>query len=176
MSYNEPDNNRGGTGPTTRVQPPQAAAILQDAIRGYMQMRMLPDMFPTLPHEAARYWLSHQEPQRYNEKPEFIFKGGSEPGAGHWQTPFINRVLHNLQIFVNLKSPQQAFVIQCIGAGYPWRGDDIEFYKEVIKNTDLQTEYIKEHGLAADGRMPLAYTKGILTAASELSKKMAAPQ
>jgi hypothetical protein len=166
------DKPRGDTGPTTRTPPPRAEGALQEVIRGNMNAnKHHPTMMSNSPHDAALFWLRHQEPEKPSDRPEWIWKSGSDAG-GSWNTPHIDRVVETLHKFLGLSSPQQVFVIEKIEAGYPYRGDSIEFYLEVIKQTDIQAEYVKKHGRDADGLLPREYTGEILKAAHRLAMQM----
>jgi hypothetical protein len=169
MSYDEP---RGDTGPTTRTPPPQPEGALQEVIRGNMKAnKRHPTMMPNSPHEAALFWMRHQESESQRDRPEWIWKHGSDAG-GSWNTPYNDRVVETLHKFLGLSAPHQEYVIQQVKAGYPYRGDSIQFYIEVCKQTDIQAEYVKEHGRDPDGLLPREYTGAIMKAAIRLSMKM----
>jgi hypothetical protein len=163
------------TGPTTRTPPPQPEGALQDVIRGNMKAnKHHPTMMPNSPHDAALFWMRHQESESQRDRPEWIWKHGSDAG-GSWNTPYIDRVVETLHKFLGLSATHQAFVIEKVEAGYPYRGDNIKFYLDVIKNTDIQKKMLAEHGLE-DGLLPRAYTTEILRAAHRLAKQMVVPQ
>ena len=106
------------------------------------------------------------------EKPEWISKSTpTNPNAGGWQTPYIDRVLYTLRKFLTLIPNDQAFVADMIRAGYPWRGDDLPFYREVIKNTDIMHGHVDKHGRTADGLLPEEYTAMILKEVGKLAAK-----
>ena len=164
--------DRQNTGPTTRTPPPRAEAALQEIIRRYTKAgKRIPSVFPHSIHEAALYWMRHQEPESQRDRPEWIWKTGSDAG-GEWLTPYVDRVVETLHKFLGLPPAQQEFVIQNINAGYPYRGDSIKFYQEVIKQTKIRDEHVKQHGRGADGLLPRAYTAEITKAARQLVAKI----
>jgi hypothetical protein len=167
--YDAPRNN---TGPTTKTPPPAPEGALVDVLAGLRQAGgKFPPMFPGDRLDAALYWMRHQEPESQRDRPEWIWKSGTDAG-GQWNTPYNDRVVETLHKFLGLSQPQQVFVIENIERGYPYRGDSIEFYLEVIKQTDIQAEYVKKHGRDADGLLPREYTGEILKAAHRLAMQM----
>lgn len=162
--FNRPSTEKAAN----RPPPPKLDSILRDAFHNHKGH--WPRMIPREPFEAADYWASMNEPAKERERPEWISKSTPhDQHAGGWQTPYIDRVLLTLRIFLTLKPNDQAFVAEIIRAGYPWRGDDLAFYRDVIKNTDIMRGYIDEHGRAADGLLPQEYTAMILKEVRKLA-------
>jgi hypothetical protein len=86
---------------------------------------------------AAAWWLDHQEPQGRNETPQLEH---DKKGAPHWKVPFIERVAATWLTFLAFSEPQKAFVVQHIESGIPYRGDDMKFYQEVVKESAKMLE------------------------------------
>ena len=134
-----------------------------------------PRMFPRDHFEAADLWEALQEPPKDRDRPVWIGQGTkTDPTAGYWETPYIDRLRHNLRIFLSFNPADQDFIVEMIRAGYPWRGDDLDFYREVIKNTDIMHGYVDKHGRTADGLLPEEYTKMILKEVDKLAASWAA--
>lgn len=107
---------------------PTPESVLEKILK---RRRHKPKMFPSDPFQAARYWMAHQEqPKDWKENAEQITKDGK--GVG-WNTPYHDRLAVNLRIFFRLKYIHQCYVIENTEAGIPWRGDDIDFYTEVVR-------------------------------------------
>jgi hypothetical protein len=166
------DKPRGDTGPTTRTPPPLAEGALVDVLAGLRQAgKSFPPMFPNDRLDAALFWIKHQEPERPADRPEWIWKSNSEAG-GSWNTPHVDRVVETLHKFLSLQPAQQYHVIEKIKAGYPYRGDSMEFYLEVIRQSEIRDEYIEKHGLDDNGLLPVEYTGEIMKAAHRLAMQM----
>ena len=114
--------------PVTDTPPPPAEAALVSLLTGY-----IPDFMPMRPAEAARFWLQRQEPQTFSEAPTFQT---DKDGNGSWKCPFNDRVSFTLAKFLAMSKAAQLFIIDHTEQGYPWRGDEISFYKSVITETD----------------------------------------
>ena len=163
-NFNEPE------GPTTsnRPPPPKLDSLLRDVFHNHKGQ--WPRLIPREPFEAADAWVRLQEQPTPLDQPQWISKGTpNDPYAGGWQVPYADRLVNNLRIFLSLAPNDQEFVISKIKAGYPWRGDSMEFYRDVIKNTDIMRGYIDEHGRASDGLLPQEYTTMILKEVRKLA-------
>jgi hypothetical protein len=98
--------------------------------------------------EAARWWLAHQESCSHNETPVV---GYDSKGNQHWTTPYIERVVASWRKFLSLSEVEKAFVIDRIGNGIPYRGDDIEFYKEVCRQQEIMDKDPEAYKRSARG-------------------------
>ncbi|MCP4186024.1 MAG: hypothetical protein GY763_00310 [Gammaproteobacteria bacterium] len=164
-NFNTPDEKET---PATRPPPPKLDFVLRDVLHNHKGQ--WPRMMPREPFAAADYWTSMQEPPKERERPEWLSKSTpSDPHAGGWQTPYIDRVHHNLRKFLTLTPNDQGFVIDNIQAGYPWCGDNMDFYCEVIKSTGVMREFVSNHGKAPDGLLPKEYTAAILKQVQKLA-------
>lgn len=87
---------------------------------------------PDKPLDAARWWLTKQEPPVEGlERPEREHnKRGDFTG---WRTPYHDRVAGNFRIFLSLSETEKAFIIHHVDQGIPWRGDPMPFYKNIIE-------------------------------------------
>ena len=168
--YEKPDFNDQPT--FVRPPPPQAQEYLIAAFKKYGT----PKGFPNQHLSAANLWLSMQEGIRENERPEW--QDGSKATPGHWKTPFIDRVLTSLSKFQQLSYEQQLYVSNGIKSGYPYRGDSIQMYKEIIKNTDIMREMVAKYGRTTGGdipnQLPHEYTSMVGEAMREQISKMVA--
>ena len=94
-----------------------------------------PKMFPSDAFQAARYWIAHQEqPNERVEAAEPVTVNGKVVG---WRTPYHDRLIATLRTFLRMKNIYQLHVIENVEDGIPWRGDQPDFYSEVIKQTQL---------------------------------------
>jgi len=158
MSYDKPEGNAEKF---TKPAPPKLDVELQQVLHRHKGRH--PRMFPANNFEASDLWISMQEPAKERDRPEWISQSTkAEPNLGSWSCPYIERVRYNLRIFLALSGKDQDFVAEMIRAGYPWRGDQLDFYREVIKNTDIMHGYVDKHGRDADGLLPKEYTTMIL--------------
>jgi len=90
-----------------------------------------PKMFPGTVREAAQYWIEHQEtPDDYKEGVTKIIKNGELIG---YETPYHDRLERTLRKFLTLSPLHQAFVIDSVDKGVPWRGDEIHIYTNIVK-------------------------------------------
>jgi len=169
--YDKPDFNDQQT--FVRPPPPEVREYLVDALKKYGT----PKGFPHQHLSAANVWLSLQEEMRENERPHW--QDGSKVAPGHWKVPFIDRVLTALFQFQQLGDAQQLHVVDYIKRGYPYRGDSLEMYREVIKNTDIMNEMIAKHGRTTSGdipnQLPYEYTSMVGKAMREQISKMISP-
>lgn len=129
---------------TDQIRPPQVIDVLADICQ---HARRKPVMFPSDPRAAASYWINHQEPPNEStERPRQI----KQKDKVFWQTPYHDRLAANLRTFLQFKKIHQLFVIEAIERGIPWRGDSVEFFADIIRETDKmlanKDEYI-ENGL-----------------------------
>lgn len=104
----------------------------------------VPKMFPTDKFQAARFWMAHQEQpeDRDDDAAVPITVNGKIVG---WRTPYHDRLCVRLRTFLRLKSIQQVHIIENIDNGVPWRGDSIEFYLQVIKESEIMKKNPKEY-------------------------------
>ena len=130
-NYNAPDDRETAI---NRPPPPRLDSELRDALHNHKGH--WPKMLPKEPFQAADYWASMNEPPHERERVEWLSRSTpNDPNAGGWQTPYIDRVLLTLRIFLNLTPNDQEFVINNIRAGIPWRGDDLDMYRSIIVET-----------------------------------------
>ena len=154
----------------SRPPPQKLDSALRDVLHNHKGQ--WPRMLPREPFEAADLWVSLQEHSTSLEQPTWVSRATlKEPYAGGWQMPYTDRLVNNLRIFLALAPNDQDFVVAKIREGYPWRGDNMEFYCEIIKNTDIMREHIEEHGLAHDGLLPPEYTTMVLGQVKKLAAK-----
>ena len=165
------DSRQYNDSPATRVPPPLAEGVLQDMLRRARKMHKYPKSLPYDIHEAALRWLRLQEPERPKERPEWIWKHGTDAG-GSWNVPYVDRVANTLSVFMKMKHAQQEFIIENTEAGYPWRGDSIAFYKEVIEQYKIRDGYIEKYGLVCTALLPPEYTLMVMRAARSLARQM----
>lgn len=93
------------------------------------------DVIPPRPVDAAHWWIAHQEPA--NEKTERVEQVTTRAGETGWRTPYIDRVSYTAKVFLSLDAPHQAFVIDKIERGIPWRGDDIRMFLMICEQHEL---------------------------------------
>lgn len=111
------------------TEPPKVVDILAREFTGKGS-----DLIPGKPFEAAHWWINHQEPaHEWRERMEPITINGDPVG---WKTPYIDRLVSTARIFLRAPPAVQMFIINQVKNGYPWRGDQIGFYKSVIAETD----------------------------------------
>lgn len=97
-----------------------------------------PKSFPSNPDAAVQFWIKHQEaPDDFSERVTTITVDGDVVG---FKTPYHDRLAMNLRKFLGLKSIHQEYIIHHIDRGIPWRGDEMWFYQEVIKEHDKMLE------------------------------------
>ena len=115
-------------------RPPQ---IVEEMIKILGKQRRLPACMPQIKHDAAKWFIAHQEPaDEYRDKPERV---ETKDGSG-WKTPYIDRLVSNLRIFLNYTETEQYFISEHIAEGIPWRGDSIKFYSMIIDEHRLMQE------------------------------------
>ena len=117
-----------GQATVTSTPPPTAEGALVSLLTG-----SIPDFMPMRPIDAAKFWLQRQEAQTFSESPTY---NTDKNGDGSWKCPFNDRVSFSLAKFLSMRKAEQLFIIDHIEQGYPWRGDEISFYKTVIAETD----------------------------------------
>lgn len=120
-------HNKGGRRAMPIDQEPNVNDVLEDFIGGYSRSGASWGYeMPENSVAAAAWWLNKmQSPCGKFEKPQLVEKKG---GGKYWSTPFIDRVLLNLRIYLSLSRPDQVIVFGCIDEGVPWNGDPIERY------------------------------------------------
>lgn len=111
--------------------PPKA----QDVLAGIFEKhRKKSDIIPPRPYDAAHWWMDHQEPPKEpGERMEQITTSGGKTG---WRTPYIDRVVASLRVFLGFNDPQRAFVIDKVKRGIPWRGDSIQSFAKICEETE----------------------------------------
>jgi len=95
---------------------------------------------PPHPEQAARHWVFLQEKPSSMEAPNIIAKKG---GGSTWNTPYLDRLVNTLNKFLHFGLESQNYIISAHKAGIPWRGDDMDFFKKVVE----QTEEMREIGV-----------------------------
>lgn len=114
--------------PPINSSPPKAVDVLAQIIE---HQRKKSDYMPPRPFDAAHWWIDHQEPaDEFLDRVERIIgKDGKHAG---WKTPYIDRMVSTLRIFLALNEPKKAYVIQQIERGIPWRGDSMEMFLLIV--------------------------------------------
>lgn len=81
-------------------------------------------------------------------------------GAPHWKDPYASRLAACLRKFLALSESERGYVVEQVGHGTAWRGDDMGFYRNVVRERakflSNPEKYINENtGKAAQaaGRM-----------------------
>lgn len=88
--------------------------------------------------EAANWWMAHQEERQYSDLPEpMTDKDGNVKG---WSTPYHDRVVYNLRRFLKMSEPEKAYIIHHIERDVPYRGDSIDFYKQVVDQAAIMAQ------------------------------------
>lgn len=173
--FHKPTDNNEPT--FDRPRPPQPE---EELIRVLRQHGKVTDSFPSNYHQAAMVWMGLMEPQKFpQEAAEWEPRASKqEPNAGRWMTPYIDRLRTSLHIFLDMSQPERAFVVHHINRGIPYRGDGIDMFREIIKNTDKMLEAVKEHGRGPstnkhpNGTLPVAYTNEVLVMMKKALKGM----
>lgn len=158
--FQKPDNSNERT---YEKKPPQIEEELILVLRRYGSKSNKPKMFPGAYLDQANYWIGKQETMKEHEEAHWQ-PGGTktEPNAGYWITPYIDRVRSSLHQFLIFGDPEQAFIIHHIEQGVQYRGDTIGMYKSIIENTKIMGEYIDKYGRTEDGLLPENYTKMVM--------------
>lgn len=113
--------------------PPLAEEVLIKIFKRW-RLKHNSDHIPRDNLEAAKWWMAHQEEHQQGDLPYAnTNKDGNITG---WTTPYHDRLSYNLQKFLKLSEPEKAFVIHHVENDVPYRGDDIEFYKQVVTESD----------------------------------------
>lgn len=115
-------------------QPPVTLETLSTFLAGIRRSRKLPQVMPQEPYSAATWWMNHQEKpiSTFAEAPEPIHdKDGNLSG---WRTPYTDRLIYNLRVFLGMNTKQQAWIVKHIENGIPWRGDSILMYAKIIEH------------------------------------------
>jgi hypothetical protein len=160
-SFNKP----GAEERTYNTRPPDPEAALVKVYKRW-RMKHSSNQIPKDFLLGAKFWLEHQEPQKENELP---VAANDSKGNQHWTTPHIERVVAAFRKFLNFNETEKAFIIHHIDHGIPYRGDDLEFYKQVVEQSKVMQEYIDKYGRTADGLLPVEYTTMILNEAGKLA-------
>jgi len=120
--------------PSFDNRPPQIVDVLAEV---FMRTKNKPQMMPSDPRAAAKYWIAHQEPaNEFTERTEYVIQGDKS----FWKTPYHDRLVANARAFMGMKKIEQVFIIDHIGRGIPWRGDNMEMYKMIVDETLLMQE------------------------------------
>lgn len=132
--------------PPTLIEP--IGVLMQILKRHSEKNRRKPKMMPGTTREAAQYWIDHQEPPNdFKEAVTENFKNGVLTG---YDTPYHDRLARTLRSFLWLKAVHQAYVIDAAERKIWWRGDDMDMFPMIVKETDEMLKdpaaYDAKHG------------------------------
>lgn len=116
--------------------------------------RAWPSMFPEGAEDAARFWISKQEPEGVRERAEKVIlpknKWNQEEVKYRFSYPYIDRLIANLRLFLMEDSQSQSYIMAAIEDGINYRGDDNKFrykqlggrtlFQDIVKNTERMRE------------------------------------
>lgn len=93
----------------------------------------LPNTLPQDNFQAARFWMAHQIPA------DNFVEHATPPAqkGGEWKTPYHDRLVYTLKRFMALKSIEQIYVLENIKRGIPYKGDDLDRYKQYVKDHEV---------------------------------------
>ena len=124
-----------------------------------LSRRAWPAMFPDTPIDAAKFWISKQEPCGVREGPEKVIvpkkKWNEEDVHYRFEYPYIERMKANLRVFMKEPSDSQRYILAAIEDGIKYRGDDNQFkYKQLdgltlFQNIVKETERMRDMGVVA---------------------------
>lgn len=93
---------------------------------------------PEHPQEAADWWLTMQEPFDDSEAPRLTETTANNKTVGRpkkiWKTPYSDRVSECLVRYYKLNMDGQVYIHNLIKKGICWRGDSVEFMKNIETN------------------------------------------
>ena len=133
---------------TYTVRPPKVEASVSQVLARWRKKGGTSNHIPHSMSEAVNFWLNRQEKrtERDIDEPTYDNKGNQ---VG-WSQPHAERIAYNLNMFLKQSEPNKAFIVNNIENGTPYRGDDINFYKEVCAQSDIMSrnpaEYIQNAG------------------------------
>lgn len=118
--------------PDVTVRRPEIIEIISQILTHHSRKgRRKPKMFPSDPKEAAKFWLNHQRPaDDYTEAMTPHYNNYELMG---FSAPYHDRVVKTLRVFLGLKEIHQVFIIDCVGKGMEWRGEDMAIYPDIAK-------------------------------------------
>ena len=111
-----------------------------------------PHYLPTDPAQAAHVWLKVLEGPKDGEQPHRTAKG--------WRWPYADRVVYCLRRYLQLELSGQKTVIAAREDRIAWRGDDIEFFSQVIEQTFAMREVGREKYIAEARKTARAVIRG----------------
>ncbi len=115
--------------PQVSDRPPRVLDVLAPIFKGHSSKHI-----PISHYDAAEFWIRHQEKSTgWQEKIEKI--NDMNGNLAGWKTPYHDRVCSTARKFLLLNEIERAFVIDRIEYGVPWRGDEMDFYKMVCKQS-----------------------------------------
>lgn len=133
-----------GWTPQRRVGPPQVQEQLRSFLGWWTQKNRLPKCMPHNIDEAARWWLTMQEPpDEYFERPRKLMVTGSKQGTERWESSYTLRVLSTLQKFLSFSEQNQRIIVAACKDKIWWRGESLEHFYKVIS----QIEHMHKVGL-----------------------------
>ncbi len=113
----------------------------EQVIADYLQESncRIPKGAPADPFQFARFWMAHQPAKDGFTEAALppVSKGGG------WTTPYHDRLIQRLKVFVRLKALHQVYIIEHIERGVAWHGDPVEHYIDIVKEYDRMREKIE---------------------------------
>lgn len=114
---------------------PNPAQVLEQLL---IKQKELPFCIPQRPIDAAQWWFKMQKPQGYDEKPQYT---QIQCGEGYsWKTPYIDRLTHNLRMFLRFTTPQQKYIVAAREDDVWWNGDQVKFFEDLVEETALMKD------------------------------------
>jgi len=94
-----------------------------------------PDGMPVAPSDAARWWIDLQEPAGTGDTPYHVQMRGKDAGTAMF-FPYIERMVHNLRVFLTSDKHLQELVVAAREDGIFWRGGPLDRFAAVIEETE----------------------------------------
>lgn len=136
--------------------PPLITDVLVKVIE--KSKKRIPGCMPARSFDAAHWWIGLQEPPHPSrDLPVPTVKDGFTKG---WSTPYHDRLVMTLSIFLAMSEPHQTYIVEGIKSGVPWRGDDVNSYVMIV---DQHKEMVKDrHRYVANSSAILSHVKTIV--------------
>ena len=108
------------------------AEIFQNHLDNHHSM---PSGFVYSPVSAARRWVDMQGAPTKSERSELRMRSGGHNGK-YWHTPYLDRLVRNLEHFLILNKTDQQFIVESIERfGIKWRGEPVHEYRHLVELT-----------------------------------------
>lgn len=120
------------------VPPPKTESILMAIVEQWNRTHHGQDNgLPIHSNEAAKTWMSLQEPENKDEHARIV---RGKDGEERWHYPYLDRVVYCMSRYLKHGVEERHYILSAMQSGIAWRGDEIDRFKHIVEEHETMRE------------------------------------